>query len=109
MKAYAIGRRPTYRDYVDLYFLLKTNTVTIECILDKAMQKFVIDGEMVFSKKMFLEQLSYTGDIEDKETILATIIGEKLTSREIEQYLKQKAKEAVQINLNSLKRKGPRL
>lgn len=58
---------------------------------------------------MFLEQLSYTRDIDDKETALATIIGEKLTSREIEQYLKQKAKEAVQINLNPTKRKGPRL
>lgn len=53
MKAYAIGRRPTYRDYIDLYFLLKTNTVTIEYILDKATQKFIIDKEMVFSKKCF--------------------------------------------------------
>ncbi|WP_238524934.1 nucleotidyl transferase AbiEii/AbiGii toxin family protein [Caldicellulosiruptor owensensis] len=43
MKAYTIGRRPTYRDYI----------VNLECILEKAPQKFVIEGELVFSKKLF--------------------------------------------------------
>ncbi|QSZ28318.1 nucleotidyl transferase AbiEii/AbiGii toxin family protein [Aceticella autotrophica] len=106
MKAYAIGRRPTYRDYIDLYFLLKTNTVTIEYILTKAPQKFIIDNEIVFSRKMFLQQLSYTKDIDDKETALSTVLGKKLTVEEIEKYLEQKAKDAIKMYLQSPKGKG---
>ncbi|MGI1689920.1 nucleotidyl transferase AbiEii/AbiGii toxin family protein [Thermoanaerobacter uzonensis] len=103
MKAYTIGRRPTYRDYIDLYFLLKKNIVTLEYILEKAPQKFVIEGEAVFSRKLFLEQLMYTEDIYDKETALASIIGEKLDAEELEQFLAEQAKKAIE---KYVKKKG---
>ncbi len=103
MKAYTMGRRPTYRDYIDLYFLLMKNIVTLEYILEKAPQKFVIEGEAVFSRKLFLEQLMYTEDIYDKETALASIIGEKLDAEELEQFLAEQAKEAIE---KYVKKKG---
>ncbi|HHW58106.1 MAG TPA: nucleotidyl transferase AbiEii/AbiGii toxin family protein [Clostridia bacterium] len=96
MKAYTIGRRPTYRDYIDLYFLLRNNIVTLEYILEKAPQKFVIEGEVVFSKKLFLEQLMYTEDIYDKETSLASIVSKKLDTEQLEQFLGQQAKKAIE-------------
>ncbi|MGB9780302.1 hypothetical protein [Caldanaerobacter sp.] len=57
--------------------MFKKNIVTLEYILEKAPQKFVIEGEAVFSRNLFLEQLMYTEDIYDKEkTALASIIKE---------------------------------
>ncbi|MQL53492.1 hypothetical protein GFC01_14735 [Desulfofundulus thermobenzoicus] len=108
MKAYTIGRRPSYRDYIDLYFLLKSGKATIEYILEKAPGKFVIENETVFSKKLFLEQLGYTGDISDKEAALTTVLGAKLTSQELERYLGQQIREAMRVLLRTRKR-GMRL
>ena len=48
MKAYSIGRRATFRDYIDLYFLFKTNIVTLTYIEAKAKQKFILGGETIF-------------------------------------------------------------
>lgn len=95
MKAYTIGRRPSYRDYIDLYYLLRSGKVTIKYILERAPQKFVIEGETIFSKKLFLEQLTYTGDLCDKEAALATVQGAKLTSQELEEFLSQQALKAI--------------
>ncbi len=105
MKAYTIGRRASYRDYIDLYFLLKTGAVTIKYIPEKAPKKFVISGEPLFSPKLFLERLAYTEDISDKESALDTLIGEKITSNEVDSYLARKACEALRAQL--LKRRGP--
>ncbi|AZT91469.1 hypothetical protein ELD05_13135 [Caldicellulosiruptor changbaiensis] len=96
MKAYTIGRRPTFRDYIDLYFLLKKGIVTLEYILEKAPQKFVIEGEPVFSKKLFLEQLMYTDDLIDKETALISVIGEAPNVDEIESFLTLQVKTAIE-------------
>jgi len=96
MKAYTIGRRPTLRDYIDLYFLLKNGIVNLEYILEKAPQKFVIEGEPVFSKKLFLEQLMYTEDLIDKETALISIIGTAPKVDEIEMFLTRQAKAAIE-------------
>lgn len=96
MKAYTIGRRTTYRDYIDLYFLLQRGIVSLEYILEKAPQKFVIEGELVFSKRLFLEQLIYTEDIIDKETALISVIGEIPKTDEIEKFLTQQAKTAIE-------------
>lgn len=89
MKAYALGRRITFRDYIDLYFLLKHRLVSIKYILEKASKKFMIDKETVFSPKLFLQQLVYTRDIEDKEAAIDTLLGEKVSSKEIEEFLRQ--------------------
>lgn len=64
MKAYALGRRSKWKDYVDLYFLLRDH-FTIADITDCATQLF---GEL-FSEKMFRSQLCYFDDIDYTEAV----------------------------------------
>ena len=61
-KAYTLGRRPIYRDYVDIFFLIRKGHKLENTVLD-AKQKF----EGLFSEKLFLEQLTYFSDIQDFE------------------------------------------
>ena len=64
MKAYALGRRSKWKDYVDLYFLL-TKHFTIAGISAKATELF---GEL-FSEKLFRAQLSYFDDVDYTEQV----------------------------------------
>lgn len=58
-KAYTIGRRGEYRDYFDLYVILKNNYIKLnELIL---IAKKIYKG--VFDEKLFLEQLVYFDDL----------------------------------------------
>lgn len=95
MKAYALGRRVTFRDYIDLYFLFKHRLASIEYILEEASKKFMIGKEAVFSPKLFLQQLVYTRDIEDKEAAIDTLLGEKVSSKEIEEFLRQEVRNVL--------------
>lgn len=58
-KAYTIGRRGIWRDYVDLYFLLHEKIVSLEQIIDESQRRFSYE----FFTKRFLEQLIYTADL----------------------------------------------
>lgn len=60
-KAAVIGDRGKWRDYVDLYFLLKGGFISLKKIIDLSELRF--GGE--FSRKLFLEQLVYFNDITD--------------------------------------------
>ena len=64
MKAYALGRRSKWKDYVDMYFIL-TGYYTMEQICARATEIF---GEL-FSEKMFRAQLSYFDDIDYSEEV----------------------------------------
>jgi len=64
MKAYALGRRSKWKDYVDLYILLQK--YSIKDICNKAKEIF----GTVFSEKLFLQQLSYFKDIDYTEKII---------------------------------------
>ena len=64
MKAYALGRRSKWKDYVDLYFLLTKHFALAE-VADKATELF---GEL-FSEKLFRAQLSYFDDIDYTEQV----------------------------------------
>ena len=64
MKAYALGRRSKWKDYVDLYFLLKGH-FTIEQISIRATEIF---GEM-FSEKLFRAQLCYFDGVDYTEKV----------------------------------------
>ena len=63
MKAYALGRRSKWKDYVDLYFIFQKHTL-IE-VVDTA--KRIFKNE--FNEKLFREQLSYFSDLDYSETI----------------------------------------
>ena len=64
MKAYALGRRSKWKDYVDLYFILKYD-YSIRQISARASEIF----DQLFSEKLFRAQLSYFNDIDYSEQV----------------------------------------
>jgi hypothetical protein len=60
-KAYTIGRRGTYKDYVDLYFILAEHQATLGEIIALAEEKF---GQ-AFNSRLFAEQLLFLDDVRD--------------------------------------------
>jgi len=62
-KALIQGKRPKWRDYVDLYFILKDNHIAFEELIGLSIKKFGTD----FSEKLFLEQLVYWDDVKSYE------------------------------------------
>ena len=67
MKAYALGMRAKWKDYVDLYFIMK-EYYGIEKIIKKARQIF----SQEFNEKIFRSQLVYFKDIDYTEKIIYT-------------------------------------
>jgi len=65
MKAYALGRRPKWKDYVDLYFIMK-DYYSIRDICEKADKIFGKE----FNEKLFRRQLSYFDDVNYKEKVI---------------------------------------
>lgn len=64
MKAYALGRRAKWKDYADLYFVMKEHHPFVD-VVRKAEEIF--GGE--FSEKNFRAQLSYFDDIDCSEAV----------------------------------------
>jgi len=62
-KAYTIGRRGSYKDYIDLFFIFSENHATLADVIELAEKKYGND----FNGRLFLEQLVYLFDIEDTE------------------------------------------
>jgi len=80
-KAYVVGRRPEYRDYIDLFVILK-NGFSLKRVIVDAKEKFA--GE--FSEKLFLSQLIYFEDLKD---FTVELIKEKCSVDEIKSFYKQ--------------------
>lgn len=64
MKAYALGRRAKWKDYVDLYFVMQTHHPLSE-ISEQAKLMFGTE----FSEKNFRTQLAYFQDLDYSETV----------------------------------------
>lgn len=64
MKAYALGRRAKWKDYVDLYFIVNKYH-SIEKIIKKGKDIFAAE----FNEKIFREQLVYFDDIDYSEEV----------------------------------------
>lgn len=65
MKAFALGRRAKWKDYVDLYFILKADHSLSE-IATKGVEIFGNE----FNEKIFRTQLAYFKDIDYSERII---------------------------------------
>ena len=65
MKAYTIGRRRSFKDYVDIYFILSREYVTLGVLISDAKEKY---GH-VFNDRLFCEQLTSPEDIDDENII----------------------------------------
>jgi len=81
-KAITIGRRAVWRDYVDVFYLLKNNHINLERIIKMAPKKF--GGEFVSTQ--FLEQLRYFDDV---KTVPIEYVNIKYADNEIKTYLQQ--------------------
>jgi len=64
MKAFALSRRPKWKDYVDLYFIIK-NYHPLSKISEKA--KEIFQGE--FNERIFREALVYFADVSYAEPV----------------------------------------
>jgi len=65
MKSFALGRRAKWKDYIDLYFVMK-NHFGIDKIIKKAGQIFGNE----FNEKIFRTQIVYFKDIDYSEKII---------------------------------------
>lgn len=84
MKAFALGRRSKWKDYVDLYYIFKDHH-TVKQVVEVSENIF---GQL-FSEKLFRAQLSYFDDIDHSETIEYLI--QQPTNKEIKEFLIEKA------------------
>lgn len=64
-KAYTIGRRGSYKDYLDLYFIISLHYISLSEIIELAGKKYQDN----FNARLFLEQLVYLDDVDDAEII----------------------------------------
>ena len=90
-KAYTIGRRAAWRDYVDTFFLEKK--FGLDLIISEAEERF--KGE--FSKKLFLEQLVYYDDL---EILPIEFIKNSYSTEEIQKYLQNVVKTYTKGEIN---------
>lgn len=86
-KAYTIGRRGEYRDYFDLYTILKGGYIDLKELT--ALAKQVYNG--AFDEKLFLEQLVYYGDLRSFDVTPVSKI-QLPTPDEIKQYFESLVK-----------------
>lgn len=91
-KAYTIGRRAQYRDYVDLFFLMKYKQVSLAWLIKGARKKF----EGLFPEKLFLEQLVYLADVPPAPI---EFLGPAHTPKNILAFFEKKTKEYVRGKL----------
>jgi len=64
MKAFALGYRAKWKDYVDLYFIIQ-NSISIDQISRKGQEIFGNE----FNEKLFRSQLAYFDTINHEETV----------------------------------------
>jgi len=85
MKAFALGKRSKWKDYVDLYFLLR-DYFSVETIIQKAETIFAQE----FSAKLFRSQLAYHADIDHRETV-EFLSGFEVGEEEVKNFLIEQA------------------
>ncbi len=84
MKAFALGRRSKWKDYVDLYYILKDH-YSVRQVVDKSIN---IYGQL-FSEKLFRAQLCYFDDIDYTEEV--EFMGQHPSDLIIKEFLIEKA------------------
>jgi len=88
MKAYALGRRAKWKDYIDLYWIFK-NVCTFNEVCMRANQLF----GALFSEKLFRQQLCYFKDIDFSEEVI--YLKEEIPKETIEKFL-------IEVSLNGI-------
>jgi len=89
MKAFALGRRAKWKDYVDLYFMLKGYFA----VKDISMEAERIYGQL-FSEKLFRLQLAFHKDIDYSEPV-EYLPGFEVSEQEIKEFLIDKSLQEI--------------
>jgi len=89
MKAFALGRRAKWKDYVDLYFIIK-DYYSIKDICAEANNIF---GDL-FSEKLFREQMAFHEDIDYSEPV-EYLPGFEIPEIELKEFLINKSLENI--------------
>ena len=84
MKAFALGRRAKWKDYVDLYYILKYHFSIEE--ISKECEK--IFGNQ-YAEKLFRQQLAFHDDIDFSESV--EFMNNPINEKEINEFLIEKA------------------
>jgi len=82
MKAYAMGRRAKWKDYVDLYFIIRDHYSITE-ISEHARSIFP-----TFQSAQFIEQLAYHEDINYSEAV-EYLIPDPPSDAEVKEFLRR--------------------
>ena len=91
MKAYALGRSSKWKDYVDIYYILKDH-YSVKQICERAS---IIFGQL-FSEKLFRAQLCYFDDIDYSESV--EFLLDPVPSEVIKNFLSDKASDIFDRN-----------
>ena len=86
IKAYTIGRRGEYKDYIDLYYLLNDKHTSLVEILELARKKYKND----FNDRLFLEQLIYLDDVNEYEVRL--LKQDSITKEKLKNFFEEEVK-----------------
>lgn len=81
-KSHTIGRRALYRDYVDLFCIIKAKKITLDWLIKNTTKKF---GDW-FTEKLFLEQLVY---LDDLDIVSIEFLKDSYTAEEIKSYFEK--------------------
>lgn len=92
-KAMTIGKRGAWRDYVDIFFLLREKLYSIETLITLAKQKFA----GMFSERLFLGQLAYFNDLDIAAT---AFIKEPYDEKEIKSFLEKQVEEYIRRRIH---------
>ncbi|GAB4219526.1 MAG: nucleotidyl transferase AbiEii/AbiGii toxin family protein [Candidatus Microgenomates bacterium] len=84
-KAMTIGRRAVWRDYIDIFYLIKEKQISLKKIILLAKKKF----KREFVETQFLEQLVYFDDL---QIAPINFINKSYSEKEIKSFLKKKVK-----------------
>lgn len=84
MKAYAIGNRMNWKDYLDLYYIIRDHH-SLSDIIKEA--ELIFNG--AFNAKLFLEQLTWFSDLSKTEKI--EFISEPVQEKDVKNFLTEKS------------------
>lgn len=68
-KAYTVGRRAQARDYLDLHAVLTRGILSLDDLMRLARETY----HDAFSARLFLQQLTYTQDLADRDSALSLL------------------------------------
>ena len=88
MKAFAFSQRAKWKDYVDMYFMLKHH-FTLREIAARTEELFNLNGSIVFTEKLLRQQISFFSNIDFSEPV--EFIAAPVKEDEIKKFLAEAA------------------